>query len=119
LSKTVFQYNNSIDKNEVHLLTPIRTKNKGPYFPIMRPPYYAFPVCAGITYTMGGIKTNQFMQVISVTDEPIRGLFAVGACTGGLEGGANIGYVGGLIKSSVMGFKAADFIAQNTHKNNL
>jgi hypothetical protein len=56
---------------------------------------------------------------ISLTDETIMGLFAVFACTVGLEGGANIGYVGGLIKSSVMGFKAADFIAQNTHKNNL
>ena len=45
-------------------------------------------------------------------DTPIAGLYAAGACTGGLEGGGNAGYSGGLTKSSVFGMVAGESIAR-------
>ncbi|MBP6308405.1 MAG: hypothetical protein KA187_03680 [Arenimonas sp.] len=45
-------------------------------------------------------------------DTPIAGLYAAGACTGGLEGGGNAGYSGGLTKSSVFGMIAGESIAR-------
>jgi len=62
---------------------------------------------------MGGIVIDGQARVLDVQDRPIAGLYAAGATTGGLEGGppgGAIGYVGGLIKSSVMGLRAADGI---------
>jgi fumarate reductase flavoprotein subunit len=61
---------------------------------------------------MGGIRINEHAQVLNSDHLPLPGLFAVGACTGGLEGGERTGYVGGLIKSTVMGLQAAQFMAQ-------
>ena len=45
-------------------------------------------------------------------DTPLAGLYAAGACTGGLEGGGNAGYSGGLTKSSVFGMIAGESIAR-------
>jgi fumarate reductase flavoprotein subunit len=70
----------------------------------------AFPVCAGITYTMGGILINANAQALDTTGTPIDGLYAVGCASGGLEGGQTSGYVGGLVKSSVTGLRAAEHI---------
>ena len=39
--------------------------------------------------------------------------YAAGAATGGLEGGPEVGYVGGLVKSAVMGLRSAENIAQS------
>jgi fumarate reductase flavoprotein subunit len=39
------------------------------------------------------------------------GLYAAGACTGGLEGGPVAGYIGGLCKALTMGWIAAASIA--------
>jgi fumarate reductase flavoprotein subunit len=77
---------------------------------IEKPPFLAVPVCAGITYTLGGIATDADGQVIADSNKPIRGLFAAGACTGGLEGGSGVGYSGGLSKSSVFGLRAGERI---------
>jgi fumarate reductase flavoprotein subunit len=48
---------------------------------------------------------------MGVDGRPIPGLFAAGCTTGGLEGGAKIGYVSGLTKSGVTGLRAAESIA--------
>lgn len=66
---------------------------------ISRAPFFAAPIAPGITYTMGGIVTDEHGRVLDRADSPIPGLFAAGATTGGLEGGEGVGYVGGLIKS--------------------
>lgn len=68
----------------------------------------AVRLVAGITYTMGGITIDGAGRVLDAGDRPIPGLLAAGAATGGLEGGGAAGYVGGLVKSSVTGFCAAE-----------
>ena len=82
--------------------------------PLLKPPFYAVPLCAGMTYTFGGIFTDGDARVMSTRGAPIDGLYAVGATTGGLEGGTNGGgYVGGLIKGITFGMRAAEHIAQS------
>ncbi|MBM4298618.1 MAG: FAD-binding protein, partial [Deltaproteobacteria bacterium] len=46
------------------------------------PPYYAFPVTCGITFTFGGVEINRHGQVLNTGGRPIRGLFASGDIMG-------------------------------------
>jgi tricarballylate dehydrogenase len=49
-----------------------------------RPPYYAFSVTGGITFTFGGLRVNESAQVIGTDWRPIKGLFCCGEMVGGL-----------------------------------
>jgi fumarate reductase flavoprotein subunit len=71
----------------------------------------AIPICPGITYTMGGIDINELAEVLDERGQPIAGLFAAGATTGGLEGGKGAAYIGGLIKAGSFGLLAAERVA--------
>lgn len=71
-------------------------------------PYYAAPVCAAITHTMGGIAVDEHARVLDTHDQPIRGLYAAGATCGGLEGGPDAAYLGGLVPAAVFGMLAAE-----------
>jgi fumarate reductase flavoprotein subunit len=64
-----------------------------------------------MTFTMGGIVVDGVGRVLNERDEAIPGLYAAGACTGGLDGGPYAGYVGGLAKSAAMGLTTADHLA--------
>jgi fumarate reductase flavoprotein subunit len=81
--------------------------------PIRQAPFYAIPVCAGITNTMGGIAIDGHGGVRHKNGDTIPGLYAAGTTTGGLEGGPHAGYVGGLIKAAVFGLRAAEHAAQS------
>ena len=48
------------------------------------PPYLAFGVTCGITFTFGGIRVNEHAQVLDQSREPIPGLYAAGELVGGL-----------------------------------
>ena len=61
---------------------------------------------------MGGIATDADAQVPDSKGGTIPGLYAAGACTGGLEGGGFAGYSGGLTKASVFGLLAGEAIAR-------
>ncbi|HSV77976.1 MAG TPA: FAD-binding protein, partial [Ramlibacter sp.] len=74
-------------------------------------PLMAIPICPGITYTMGGIDIDANAQVLDTGGNPIPGLFAAGATTGGIEGGQNAVYIGGLIKAGSFGLLAAERVA--------
>lgn len=74
-------------------------------------PFHAIPLCAGVTYTMGGILTDAAAQVLDMDERPIPGLLAAGACTGGLEGFSRSGYSGGLSKSTTFGMIAGETAA--------
>lgn len=50
--------------------------------PIDEPPFRAYPVTGGITFTFGGLEVDINAQVISVADQPIRGLYASGDVVG-------------------------------------
>jgi tricarballylate dehydrogenase len=49
---------------------------------IEQPPFRAYPVTGGITFTFGGVEINRKAQVISTLDQPIKGLFASGDIVG-------------------------------------
>lgn len=50
--------------------------------PIDEPPFRAYPVVGGITFTFGGVQVNRNAQVINNVDQPIKGLFASGDILG-------------------------------------
>ena len=76
--------------------------------PSLKPPFLAIPVCAGITYTMGGIAIDGHARVRHRDGGTIPGLYAAGSATGGIEGGPLAGYIGGLSKAATFGFRAAE-----------
>ncbi len=71
-------------------------------------PFYAAPACAAITHTMGGVAIDEHARVIDTQDRPIPGLYAAGATCGGLEGGPDAAYLGGLVPAVVFGLLAAE-----------
>ena len=113
LEATVAQYSAAVDASTTAQLTPTRTTDSHKAWPIRTAPFYAAKLCAGITYTMGGIAIDTHSRVLDAHNNPITGLYAAGCATGGLEGGDAVGYVGGLSKSSTTGFRAAEHIAAN------
>jgi tricarballylate dehydrogenase len=48
------------------------------------PPFVAYPVTCGITFTYGGLRVDTDARVLKPTDEPIKGLYAAGEIIGGL-----------------------------------
>jgi len=112
LQQTVRDYNAALVAGNTASLSPARSAQPITPMPISQPPYFAVPLCAGMTYTFGGILTDGDGRVMSTRGAPIAGLYAVGATTGGLEGGSGGGYVGGLIKGIAFGIRAAEHIAQ-------
>ncbi|CAM4136189.1 FAD-dependent oxidoreductase 2 FAD binding domain-containing protein [Bordetella tumbae] len=110
LKDSIHTYNQAVETGATAALEPPRQIEKYTPMQIAQTPYYAFPVCAGITYTMGGIRINADSQVVNEGGSPIPHLYAAGCTTGGLEGGTRHGYVGGLVKSGVTGLRAAEHI---------
>lgn len=48
------------------------------------PPFEAYQVTCGITFTFGGLRVSTAGQVMSVSGDPIPGLYAAGELVGGL-----------------------------------
>ena len=46
--------------------------------PIEKPPYWAYSITGGVTFTFGGLQINTQAQVLNTSNNPIRGLFASG-----------------------------------------
>ncbi len=118
LQETVVAYNEAVMADEGHRLNPPRTsgrmfgesRNASKHVsvaPVATPPYYAIPLVAGISYTMGGIEIDAQARVNGRNGEPISGLFAAGSCTGGIEGGPLGGYIGGYLKAVGLALIAA------------
>jgi fumarate reductase flavoprotein subunit len=110
LQTSVAQYNQALRSGALDQLSPPRRADRHKPLPIAKAPFYAIPICSGITNTMGGISIDGNGAVLRPDGTVIAGLFAAGATIGGLEGGENVGYVGGLIKA-VFGLRAAEQIA--------
>jgi fumarate reductase flavoprotein subunit len=110
LEELVRAYNAAVDAGTLHLLSPPRRSDRYRAWPIRTAPFYAMPICAAITNTMGGIVVDGNGAVLDQNETPLPGLFAAGSTIGGLDGGSNAGYVGGLIKATI-GLRAAEAIA--------
>jgi fumarate reductase flavoprotein subunit len=113
---TVDAYNEAVRRERIAELSPPRSAKSGRPRPIETPPFYAIPICAGITNTFGGIAIDGHGRVRRPDASLIEGLYAAGGCTGGLEGGGALGYVGGLIKACVFGLRAAEDAARRLRR---
>jgi fumarate reductase flavoprotein subunit len=111
LTATVASYNQALGAKAIAGLKPPRTSGAYQAYPIATPPFFAIPICAGITYTMGGIRIDANARVLRDDGTAIEGLYAAGSTAGGIEGGDNAAYVGGLIKAGVFGLRAAEHAA--------
>ena len=111
LAGTVAEYNDAVRFNRLSTLLPERSTRSGAPRRIETPPFFAIPICAGITNTMGGIAIDGHGRVKRPDGSAIAGLYAAGGATGGLEGGGALGYVGGLIKACVFGLRTAEHAA--------
>jgi tricarballylate dehydrogenase len=74
------------------------------------PPFEAYAVTCGITFTFGGLKINSRAEVISTEGEPIPGLYAAGELVGGIfyfnyPGGT--GLTNGAVFGRIAGAEAA------------
>jgi tricarballylate dehydrogenase len=52
--------------------------------PIEKPPFSAYAVTCGITFTFGGLKIDTTTRVLDIADAPLPGLYAAGELVGGL-----------------------------------
>ena len=52
--------------------------------PLDSPPFVAFPVTCGITFTFGGLHVDADARVLDLAGAPIPGLYAAGELVGGL-----------------------------------
>ncbi len=76
------------------------------------PPYHAYAVTCGITFTFGGIKINNNAAVQSVAGANIPGLFAAGEIVGGLfyfNYPSGTGLVSGAVYGRIAGTSAAAY----------
>ena len=74
------------------------------------PPFVAYPVTGGITFTFGGVRVSSTAQVLSTRWQPIPGLYACGEMVGGLfhtnyPGGS--GLMSGAVFGRIAGAHAA------------
>ncbi|MGB5080648.1 MAG: FAD-dependent tricarballylate dehydrogenase TcuA [Burkholderiales bacterium] len=81
------------------------------------PPFEAYAVTCGITFTFGGLRINPSAQVISTDGEPIPGLYAAGELVGGIfyfnyPGGT--GLTNGAVFGKIAGASAAKVVAKHS-----
>ena len=74
------------------------------------PPFEAYAVTCGITFTFGGLKVNPGAQVVNTDGQPMRGLYAAGELVGGIfwfnyPGGS--GLTNGAVFGRIAGKNAA------------
>jgi fumarate reductase flavoprotein subunit len=110
IEAAVATYNDAVDRNALSELAPIRSTDSGKALPIRTPPFYAVPMCAGLTFTMGGAAVDKGMRVLREDGTAIAGLYVAGKSAGGLEGGEPVGYVGGLSLGLITGLRAAEAV---------
>ncbi|MBI2862213.1 MAG: FAD-dependent tricarballylate dehydrogenase TcuA [Chloroflexi bacterium] len=89
LERTVQDYNAAIQPGEFNSYTldgkgtvGIIPPKSNWALPVEQPPFYAYPVTGGITFTFGGLKVNTKAQVVDQRGKAIPGLYAAGEIIG-------------------------------------
>ena len=90
LNHTVKEFNNAARKDVRFDATKldgkytdgITPKKSNWASPIDTPPYVAYAITGGVTFTFGGLLINPQAQVLNTSGNPIRGLFASGDIVG-------------------------------------
>lgn len=76
------------------------------------PPFHAYGVTAGVTFTFGGLRVTTEAAVVDTGGDPIGGLYAAGEIVGGLyyhNYGSGTGLVAGVTFGRIAGRGAAGF----------
>lgn len=112
LSKTVSDFNNSIDRSitfdpnvkdgRVAATEPMKSNWAAP---IETGPFYGYGVTCGITFTFGGLKSDTHGRVLDREGKHIQGLYVAGEMLGGLFS-ANYPGGSGLAAGCVFGRRA-------------
>ncbi len=79
------------------------------------PPFEAYSVGCGITFTFGGVKIDTSAQVLDIEDKPLPGLYAAGELVGGLyyfNYPGSTGLMAGAVFGRIAGREAAAFVAE-------
>ena len=112
LERTVGEFNAAVQPGELNLAIKdgkgtrgIQPPKSNWAQPLDSPPFVAFPVTCGITFTFGGVRVDAEARVLDRAGQPIRGLYAAGELVGGLfyhnyPGGS------GLMAGAVFGRRA-------------
>ncbi|MBI4189035.1 MAG: FAD-dependent tricarballylate dehydrogenase TcuA [Betaproteobacteria bacterium] len=83
--------------------------------PIEKPPFEAYGVTCGITFTFGGIKINTEAEAVDMRDRPVRGLYVAGEMAGGIfyfNYPGSTGLTNGAVFGRIAGRNAAKFAKQ-------
>ena len=81
--------------------------------PLDTPPYHAYHVTTGVTFTFGGLKVTKDAQVEDINGGVIRGLYAAGEIVGGLfyqNYASGTGLMSGAIFGRLAGESAAELV---------
>ena len=89
---TIAEFNAAVDRSvefDPNVLDGRRTRGLSPdktnwAMPIETPPFSAFRVTCGLTFTFGGLRIDQSGCVMDTDLRPITGLYAAGELVGGL-----------------------------------
>jgi len=88
LKSTVIHFNdyveNGLDKDYGKLILSNARSLK-------HPPYYCIRLWPKVHHTMGGILINSKAQVLNLSLQPMKGLYAAGEVTGGVHGASRLG----------------------------
>jgi len=116
LAGTVASFNDAVASGRCDELSPPRSTSKHRAVALQAGPFYALPMCVGITHTAGGLRIDSSARVVREDGSPIEGLYAAGSAVGAIEGGPKAGYIGGLMKALVFGLVAAESVAKTTER---
>ena len=77
LAETIASFNQAViaDQQTTQALSPPKTQRA---FPLTEPPFSAYPIRPGVTFTCRGVKVNEQAQVLLANDQIVRNLFAAG-----------------------------------------
>ncbi|HZU89829.1 MAG TPA: FAD-dependent tricarballylate dehydrogenase TcuA [Stellaceae bacterium] len=121
---TIAEYNAAADRGDgfrPDALDGMRTRGLRPEktnwaIPIETPPFRAYAVTGGITFTFGGIRISERAEIVDGVDRPIPGLYASGELTGGfffLNYPLGCGLTRGAVFGKLAGESAAAFVGRS------
>jgi len=90
LNHTIKEFNNAVRKDipfdatklDGRCTEGVTPKKSNWASTIDQPPYWAYSITGGVTFTFGGLQINESAQVLNTGGNPIRGLYASGDIIG-------------------------------------
>ncbi len=90
--KTVAEYNNAVDEStsfnpyakDGRHTTGLAIEKTNWAQKMVEPPFEAYEVTCGVTFTFGGVRVNAKAEVLDAGKRPLPGIYAAGEMIGGL-----------------------------------